>query len=157
MRAPTTPASADTIAAEPARRGDSPNRSAIRAVTRVPTQIPTTRKTLYELTECPAIVKKRGKPSCTAGVSGGALDSPREFTDCPQQLDRDPDRADGQRDVGDVEGRPERRTDVVGYRTAQRAFDGVTQRATDYKSDEDAGRRNPGRHCNQHSGRYCPE
>src|SRR4051812_3943069 len=122
MRAPTTPASADTIAAAPARRGDSPNRSAIKAVTRVPTQIPTARNTLYELTRYPAIVKKRGKPGCTPGVSVGALDSPREFTDCPQQLVRDPDRADGQCDVGDVESRPERRTDVVGYRTAQRAL-----------------------------------
>src|SRR4051812_5262781 len=127
MRAPTTPARADTIAAEPARRGDSPNSSAIRAVTRVPTQIPTARKALYELTEYPAIVKKRGKPSCTAGVSVAALDSPREFTDCPQQLDRDADRADGQSDVGNVESRPERGTDVVGYRPPQRALDGIAQ------------------------------
>src|SRR5262245_21125797 len=119
--------------------------------------MPTHKKNLYELTEYPAILKKRGKPVLAASVAGVALISRRRSTYGNQELGESADRAGGERQIREVECRPESQANTVADCASQRAFHGIAERAAQEQTCEHARRGSPGADDRQCSGGRNPE
>src|SRR4029453_316334 len=94
------------------RNGERPDALANAAVVSVPTQMPTHRKNLYELIEYPQNVKKRGKPVFTAPLLGPARISKHHCGYDNQELPDDSDSSCGERQISEIERRPESQANV---------------------------------------------
>src|SRR5262249_5719631 len=98
--------------------------------------MPTQRKTLYALIEYPKNLKKRGKPAFIAPLVGAARISKHHCACGHQELYDRSDRSRGERQIGEIERRPEAQANVVGYAASQRAFDRMAERATKKETHE---------------------
>src|SRR5262245_47530018 len=104
--------------------------------------MPTHRKNLYELIEYPKNVKKRGKPALTAPVGGPARISKLHCASDNQELPDDSDSSRRERQICDIERRPESQANVIGYAASHGAFDGIAERAAKEQTYENRRRWN---------------
>src|SRR6266481_8297222 len=98
--------------------------------------MPIHKKNLYELTAYPLILKKRGNPWSIARVSEAALMSRCRSTYSDQEFGQSANGSRRERQVCDVECRPEAQANVITYATSASAFHGVAERAAQQQSDE---------------------
>src|SRR6266403_2241225 len=98
--------------------------------------MPTHKKNLYELTAYPLILKKRGNPWSIAPVSGAALMSRCRSTYGAQQFGESANGSRRERQICEVDCRPEAQANVITYAASASVFHGVAERSAQQQPDE---------------------
>src|SRR5215211_5865046 len=119
--------------------------------------MPTHRKNLYELTEYPATLKKRGNPVVTTPVARFVLISRRHFTYDNQGFDEDADSSRSDSQICQIKGRPESQANIVADAALNRAFDGMAQRTAENQTCKDPKGWDPSADDDQWNGGRHPQ